>query len=234
MGLTYWVIIGLGMLLSLWASSKVKSTFAHYSKLPTRSRLSGAQVAEAILQTHGIHDVRVEPVPGQLTDHYDPRSKTLRLSEPVFHQNNMAAFGVAAHEVGHAIQHAERYAPLGFRSWWVPIANFGSNLSIWIIIAAAVLGGFAAGGAGATLAWVGLALFATTTLFTLVTLPVEFDASRRAMVALEGGGYLTADELPGARAVLNAAGMTYVAAFVNSFVQLIYWASVLGLFGRRD
>ena len=231
----YWLIIGIGLALSLWANAKVKGTFRKYSQLGTRSGLTGAQVARRILQDHDIQDVRVEPVAGKLSDHYDPRSKVLRLSEPVFGRNSMAAFGVAAHEVGHAIQHARGYAPLKFRSGWVPVANFGSGLSFVVLFLAAIMGGAQTGGAGATLAWLGIGLFGTSTIFTLVTLPVEFDASRRALLTLEGGGYMTPDEIGGARKVLNAAAMTYVAAFITSLLTLLYWAYRLGLLGgRRD
>lgn len=227
----YWLVVGVGLVLSLGAAAHVKGSFARYSKVASRSGLSGAQVARAILQANGIHDVTVEPVAGHLSDHYDPRSKTLRLSEPVFHQTSIAALGVAAHEVGHAIQHAHGYVPLQFRSLWVPVAGFGSNLGIWIIILAAIMGGV---DGAPLLTWLGLGLFATATVFTLVTLPVEFDASRRALVTLEGSRVLAADELPGARKVLNAAGMTYVAAAASSLMMLLYWAYQLGLFGRNQ
>jgi hypothetical protein len=229
----YWVVLGLCMVLSLWAQAKVKGTFKRFSRRATSSRLSGADVARRILTDHGIHDVTVQPVRGRLSDHYDPRNKTLRLSEPVFNSNSMAAFGVAAHEVGHAIQHAQGYAPLKFRSAWVPVANFGSGLSIVVIIAAFFMGG-ASTMLGQTAGLLGLGLFATTTLLTLVTLPVEFDASRRAVLALEKGGYVSSDELQGARKVLNAAALTYVAAAVTSVLMLLYWAHALGLLGGRN
>jgi Zn-dependent membrane protease YugP len=228
----YWLVIGAGMVLSLGAQWLVKSRFRKYSQLGTRSHMTGADVARAILRDNQIHDVTVEPVPGKLSDHYDPRSKTLRLSEPVFGGRSMAAFGVAAHEVGHAIQDSRGYAPLRFRSAWVPIASTGSNISFFVIIAAAMMGG-AATAMGATLAWIGIGLFATTTLFTLVTLPVEFDASRRALVSLRGH-YVTEDEYDGARKVLSAAALTYVAAFATSLMTLLYWAMRLGLLGGRS
>lgn len=230
----YWLVIGAGMILSLWAQFKVKGTFHKFSQLATRSRMTGAEVAKRILAENRIHDVTVEPVAGGLTDHYDPRTKVLRLSEPVYGSNSMAAFGVAAHEVGHAIQHAEGYAPLKFRSAWVPIANLGSGISIFVIIAALFLGG-AQTALGYNLGLVGVLLFATATVFTLVTLPVEFDASRRAMLSLQNGGYMSTDELTGAKKVLDAAALTYVAAAVTSILTLLYWAWRLGLFGgRRD
>lgn len=227
-----WLVIGIGMLLSLWASMLVKGRFAKYSRIATRSHMTGADIARAILRDNGIHDVTVERVPGRLSDHYDPRTKTLRLSDPVYGSNSMAAFGVAAHEVGHAIQHAQGYAMLQFRSSWVPVANFGSGVSVFVLIAAAFLGG-AQTAAGEWLAWLGIALFATVTVFTLVTLPVEFDASRRALACLRGH-YVDEDEYEGARKVLNAAAMTYVAAFVTSALTLLYWAMRLGLLGGRS
>ena len=231
----YWVVIGVGMALSLWAQARVKGTFAKYSRMRTRSGMTGADVARGILAQNGIRDVTVEPIRGTMTDHYDPRTKTLCLSEPVFGSNSMAAFGVAAHEVGHAIQDANGYAPLKFRSAWVPVANLGGGLSMVVIILAFFLGGVATT-MGHTAALLGVLMFATTTVFTLVTLPVEFDASRRALASLESGGFVGTDELQGARKVLNAAALTYVAAFVTSLLTLLYWAFRLGLLGggNRD
>jgi hypothetical protein len=230
----YWLVIGVGMVLSIWASMKTKGTFHKYSQFTTRARMTGADVAKAILRDANINDVKVESVQGTLTDHYDPRSKTLRLSEAVFGSTSMSAAGVAAHEVGHAIQHAQGYAPLKFRSAWVPVANLGGGISMFVLIAAAMLGG-AATATGSNLALLGVGLFATTTIFTLVTLPVEFDASKRALATLRRGGYLAPDELTGAKKVLDAAAMTYVAAFVTSLLTLLYWAMRLGLLGgRRD
>ncbi|HKK73244.1 MAG TPA: zinc metallopeptidase [Candidatus Krumholzibacteria bacterium] len=228
----YLLIIGVGMGLSFWASARTKGAFQKYSQTTTRRGLTGAQIAEAILRDHGISDVRVEPVAGKLSDHYDPRTKTLRLSEGVYGSRSMAAAGVAAHEVGHAIQHARAYAPLKFRSAWVPVANFSSGLSMFVIIAAFFLGGTATA-LGHTAAIVGVTLFGATTVFTLITLPVEFDASRRAMATLQRGGYMTRDELGGAKKVLDAAALTYVAAAVTSILTLLYWAFRLGLFGGR-
>ncbi len=230
----YWLVIGAGMLLSLWAQAMVKGTFQKFSRIATRSHLTGADVARAIARDNGINDLTVEPVAGKLTDHYDPRTKTLRLSQPVYGGSSMAAFGVAAHEVGHAIQHARGYAALRFRSAWVPVANLGGSISMMVLILAAVMGG-AATVAGKNLSMLGVLMFATTTVFTLITLPVEFDASRRALATLRSGGYMTTDELAGARKVLNAAALTYVAAFITSLLTLIYWAFRLGLLGgRRD
>ena len=227
----YWGILGIGLLLSLVTAGKVKSTFAHYSQVRSRSGLSGADVARAILQANNIHDVKVEPVHGSLTDHYDPSSKTLRLSEPVYASNSVAALGVAAHEVGHAIQHATRYAPLQFRSAWVPVAGIGSNLGFIVMLIGM---GLAAGGGSMTVAWIGVALFATATVFTLITLPVEFDASRRAIATLERSGVLVGEEIDGARSVLNAAAMTYVAAAAVSVMQLLYWITHILAAQRRE
>lgn len=226
----YWMMIGVGMALSLWAQFRVKSTFAKFSQVASRSRMTGADVARRILDDNRIAGVRVEPVPGDLSDHYDPSSRTLRLSDSVYGSTSLAALGVAAHEVGHAIQHAAGYAPLQFRSAWVPVANFGSGLSMMVIFGAVMLGG-AQTALGANLGLLGVLLFATTTVFTLITLPVEFDASRRALVTLERGGYMTTEEIGGARKVLNAAALTYVAAFVTSLMTLLYYAIRFGLIG---
>jgi Zn-dependent membrane protease YugP len=228
----YWVVIGIGMALSFWANRQVKGNFKRYSQIGTAAGFTGKEIAERILADNGIRDVTIESVAGEMTDHYDPRTKTLRLSEPVYGSNSMAAVGVAAHEVGHAIQHAENYVPLKFRSQWVPVANLGGGISMFVIIASFFMGGMATV-MGANLAWAGIALFSTTTIFTLITLPVEFDASSRALTALSGR-YLSDDEVAGARKVLNAAALTYVAAFVTSLLTLLYWAQALGLLGGRD
>ena len=229
----YWLVIGAGLALSLWAQYKVKSTFSRFSRFSTRRGMRGAEVARAILRQAGIHDVEVEPVAGTLTDHYDPRERVLRLSEPVYHSDSMSAVGVAAHEVGHAIQHAEKYSMLEFRSAWVPLANLGGGLSMIVLIAAMFLGGLGTA-LGSMAAVVGVVLFALTTIFTLITLPVEFDASKRALVALEAGGFTTSEEHAGAKKVLDAAALTYVAAFVTSLLTLLYWLSHLGFFGGRN
>ena len=230
----YLLVIGLGIGLSFYASSITKSRFRKYSQYTTRSRLTGAEVARGILNDNNIKDVRIERVSGELTDHYDPRTKTLRLSQIVHDSNSMASFGVAAHEVGHAIQHAQAYSMLSFRSAWVPMANLGGGISMIIIMLAFFLGG-AQTATGTSLSWLGVLLFGCTTLFTLVTLPVEFDASKRALASLKQGNYVTEKELNGAEKVLNAAAMTYVAAFITSLITLLYWAFRLGLLGgRRD
>jgi len=230
----YWLFIGAGMLLSLWAQFRVKSAYARYSQVATRSGLTGADVAQRILQANGINGVRIEGIRGSLTDHYDPRSRTLRLSEGVYGTRSIAAAGIAAHEVGHAIQHAQNYGPLKFRSAWVPVANLGGGLSMMVIMAALAMGG-AATATGQSLATAGILMFATTTVFTLITLPVEFDASKRALATLESGGVMPKDEIAGARKVLNAAALTYVAAFVTSLLTLLYYLVRLGFIGgNRD
>jgi uncharacterized protein len=209
-------------LCTLW----VKSAFSKWSKVGARRGITGAQVAQQILQTEGIHDVRVEPVQGFLSDHYDPRSKTLRLSPENFHGRSIAALGIAAHETGHAIQHARAYPFLAFRSKMVPVATIGSQFS-WVLI---FLGIFLHA-TGLTL--VGIGLFSIAVLFTLITLPVEFDASNRALLALEHGQILDTDEMPGARRVLRAAAATYVAAAITAIVTLLYFLIRAGLLGGR-
>jgi uncharacterized protein len=229
----YFLIVGPFFLLSLWASFRVKSQFAHFSKVGTRAGVTGADVARRILATNGIRDVEVEPVSGFLSDHYDPSSKRLRLSPDVYHGKSIASVGVAAHEVGHAIQHARAYVPLAFRSAIVPLANIGSQLGMWIFMIGLML---SATGSGKTVALVGIGLFSFSVLFTLVTLPVEFDASRRALLSIEEGGYLRADEVQGARSVLGAAAMTYVAAAATSIATLVYFLLRSGILGgsRND
>jgi hypothetical protein len=217
-----------GLLLSWWASQRVKSTFAKYSQVPAQSGMSGAQAARELLRRRGIAAVRVEEVDGFLADHYDPFQRVLRLSHDVYHGRSLAALGVAAHEAGHAVQHATAYGPLKFRSLVVKPAAIGSNLGF--ILAAIGAAVHATG-----LVWLGIAAFSLFVLFTLVTLPVEFDASKRAVVILEQTGMIAASERDGTRAVLNAAAMTYVAAAVSAVLQLVYLlirAGVLG--GRRE
>jgi Zn-dependent membrane protease YugP len=204
------------LLFGLWAQMKVKRTFAKYSHVAPRNGMSGAEAAAAVLRSSGLLNLQIRAVPGHLTDHYDPRSRTLNLSADVGQASSLAALGVAAHEAGHAVQDAKRYAPMRIRQALVPAATVGQSL--WFI---PVVLGLIMGLSG--LVTVGLILFAAIVLFQLVTLPVEFDASRRALVALEGGGLLAADEVPGARAVLNAAALTYIAGFVAALGQLVYF-----------
>ncbi len=223
----YILIMVVTGLLSLVASLRVKSAFAKWQKVPSSTGLTGAEVAQEILTRSGIFDVKVEQVGGLLSDHYDPRSKTLRLSPDVYAGRSVAAAGVAAHEVGHALQHAKGYAPLKVRSWLAPAAAFGSNLSMIVFMI-----GLGVGALG--LAKVGVALFGLMVVFTLVTLPVEFDASRRARELLlstrTGGGA----DMQGVSSVLNAAALTYLAAAVAAIMQLVYMILRSGLLGGRN
>lgn len=212
----YFLIIGPGILLSIWASIKVKSTFAKYSEVAIASGMSGAEVAEELLRRRNIRGVRVEPHEGWLSDHYDPRDRVVRLSPDVYYGRSVSAVGVAAHETGHAIQHAERYAPMALRQNLVWAANLGSTLSFIAIIAGAIL-------AFKGLIWLGIILFSAMVLFQLVTLPVEFNASSRAKRHLVEERIVTAGEGGHVAAVLNAAAMTYVAALITSILTLVYY-----------
>ena len=209
------------LLLGLYAQARVKSNFNKYSRVATMRGFTGAQVARALLDSFGLQEVKVEAAKGFLTDHYDPRSKTLRLSEATYASPSIAAVGVAAHEMGHALQHSQNYAPLALRSAIVPAAQFGSGLGPWLLFGGMILN-FGA------LAWAGIALYAAATAFTLVTLPVEFDASKRAKALLVRQGYLNQQELVGVNKVLDAAALTYVAAAVQSIMTLLYFALRLG------
>ena len=214
----YWdhtyILVVIGALISAFAALRVKSTFRRFSDMRSVRGLSAEQVAQRILNGAGIHDVRIERVSGSLTDHYAPNEKVLRLSDSVYGSTSVAAIGVAAHECGHAIQHAVGYGPLKMRSLAVPIANIGSKLSWPIIIIGLVLG-------LTGLAQVGVFLFTFVVLFQLITLPVEFNASSRALKILEGGNMLMEDELRGASKVLRAAAMTYVASLLATILQLL-------------
>jgi Zn-dependent membrane protease YugP len=212
-----WLLCMAGpLVLGLWAQTRVKRTFARWSQVPVRNGMTGAQAAAAVIRASGLPDVEIRPSAGQLSDHYDPRSRTLNLSPEVGQTASVAALGVAAHEAGHAIQDARGYVPMRVRQTVVPVASIGSSLALPIIVFGFILGSLG-------LVNVGLALFTAIVLFQLVTLPVEFDASRRALVALREGGLLASDELDGAKQVLSAAAWTYVAAFVAAAAQLIYF-----------
>jgi len=215
------------MLLGLWAQFKVKSAFKKYSQVPTQSGVNGSQAAQRILERGGLSNVTVEAAHGMLSDHYDPRHKALRLSEEVFNLASIASVGVAAHEAGHALQDKTGYMPLQLRSIMVPAVSIGSNLGPIIFMA----GMFLAGTLGTTLAWAGITLFGATALFALVTLPVEFDASRRAKELLVSQGIVSSAELKGVNAVLDAAALTYVAAAAQAIMQLVYFLSIMN---RRD
>ena len=221
---TYMLII-ISAQISLFAQFLVNSRFSKYSRVRSRSGMTGAQAAERILQSQGIYDVAIQRVSGKLTDHYDPRNKTLNLSDAVYASTSVAAVGVAAHECGHAIQHARGYAPLSFRSALVPVANIGSQLS-WLFI---ILGIFFGG--SHTLIMIGILMFSAAVLFQLVTLPVEFNASGRALKLLSETGILQKDEVSDTRKVLSAAALTYVAAAATAVLQLL---RLLRLFGGND
>ncbi|RYD19384.1 MAG: zinc metallopeptidase [Verrucomicrobiaceae bacterium] len=225
--MTYIVIIGVSMLVSFLVSSTLKRRFNEYSQIPIR--MTGAQVAEAMLSQNGINDVRVISTPGQLTDHYDPTNKTVNLSESVYAMNNVAAAAVAAHEVGHAVQHQQAYAWLTFRSKMVPAVQFSSNLLNYIMIASLIGVGLMG---SMTLLWIWIGLFAVTTLFAFVTLPVEFDASRRALVWMEQSGIASSIEHDRAKNALFWAAMTYTAAAIGSLAQLLYF--IMMAMGRRE
>lgn len=213
--------------LMLWAQHRVKSTFARYSQVPNQHRITGAEAARIVLHQNGLYDVPVELVPGQLTDHYDPRTRTLRLSDPVYSSRSVAALGIAAHESGHAIQHARGYAPLKLRSALVPAAGFGSNFG-WIMVMAGIVVGVT------ELAWLGVALFAAGTVFALVTLPVEFNASSIALAQLTTAGIIDRTELDQNKRVLNAAAWTYIAGFAAAFLQLLYYIMLVSGLSRRE
>ncbi len=222
--LSYGLVL-IGILITGLAALNVRTTFARYSKIPNSRGLTGMDVARMMLEQAGIYDVSIQPIQGNLTDHYSPREKVLRLSESVYSSTSVAAIGVAAHECGHALQHKEGYAPLRLRSISVPLANIGAWLSWPVIIL------------GIALDWLGLAqlgiyLFAFVVAFQLITLPVEFNASRRALTVLETGGYLSSEELSGSRKVLTAAAMTYVAALLSTILQLLRLIMIVGG-GRR-
>ncbi len=218
--LDYLIYILPGFLLALYAQSKIRTNFDKYSRVTNREGLTGRSVAEAILSNHGIYDVRIERVRGSLTDHYDPSHKVLRLSDPVYDSTSIAALGIAAHECGHAIQHHESYAPLSMRNAIVPAANLGSNLSFIFIL----IGLFAF----EPLLKLGIALFAITVLFQLLTLPVEYNASHRAKVIL-ADGILSGEEMVGVERILSAAALTYVASLLTAIGTLMRFISM----GRR-
>ncbi|MEQ1567933.1 MAG: zinc metallopeptidase [Myxococcota bacterium] len=229
----YLVLTLPGALLALWAQGRVRSTFARYAEVPTARGLSGADVAAAILRVHGIRDVRIEATDGFLADHYDPRARALRLSRDVYLGRTVAAAGVAAHEVGHAIQHAQGYLPLQLRSALVPALSVTNVLAMPTLIVGFGLSA-AHSALGAPVMWLGIGLFSLLVVFQLVTLPVELDASRRALAAIEAGGIATGHELAGARSVLRAAALTYLAAAVSSVMTLLYFLLRSGLLGRRS
>ncbi len=219
-----------GLIFTLWAQAKVKSAFKKFSQVNSRSGMTGADVARRILNENGLHGVGIEPVRGNLTDHYDPRVGVLRLSDGVYGSRSIAALGIAAHEAGHAVQHGVKYPALVLRTAIAPAAATGSQLGIWLFMIGYILPYFT-GGSMTWLLDVGIYMFSVAVFFTFITLPVEFNASKRAIMVLEKGGYLTQDEIPKAKAVLNAAAWTYVAAAATSVLMLI---RLLILRGGRD
>lgn len=223
---TYFLVL-IGAVICLIASAGVKSTYSKYSRYRSMSNMTGAQAAERILNSAGIYDVSIRHVSGNLTDHYDPRNKTLNLSDSVYGSTSVAAVGVAAHECGHAIQHQKNYAPLTLRGALVPVANFGSTIS-WPLI---LIGLFFTSNTGTLLINLGILCFSFAVIFQLVTLPVEFNASRRALKILGNTGILNSEELPMTRKVLKAAALTYVASAAAAILQLL---RLVLLFGGRN
>nr|WP_122012152.1 zinc metallopeptidase [Maliibacterium massiliense] len=214
-----------GLIFGMWAQSRINRSYQRYSRVLAQNGVTGARLAQLLLHSQGIDDVPVEISPGGgLSDHYDPRARVLRLSQGVYNSSSIAALGIAAHEVGHAYQHQEEYAPLKIRNALAPVVSFASTAAIPLLL----IGLFAATD---VLITIGLIAYASAVVFQLVTLPVEFNASRRAIAALETGGYLSAEELPGAKDVLSSAAMTYVAAALASILQLLRLSL---LFGRRN
>jgi Zn-dependent membrane protease YugP len=229
----YYILLGVIALASWAVSAKLKSKFEFYSKMHLRNGMSGAEIAEKMLSDHGISGVRVISTPGRLTDHYNPSDKTVNLSEAVYNQRNAAAAAVASHEVGHAVQHAQAYQWLTMRSKMVPMVNVAAPISQWLIIGGLILGSAAGVGAGFYVAVAGLALMAIATIFTLITLPVEYDASHRALAWLKNKNMLSQQEYAGAEDSLKWAARTYLVAALGAVASLLYWAmQVFG--GRRD
>ncbi len=228
--ITYLILVLPCIILSFVASAKVKSTFNKYSQQISRRRLTGAQAAQQVLTANGVHNVRIERVSGELTDHYDPRANVIRLSDNVYNNPSTAAIGVACHEAGHAVQYAQSYAPIKLRAAIIPVTNIGSKLAMPLILLGLL---FSYMGEGSfTFVYLGIGCFSLSLIFQLITLPVEFNASRRAIQAIESNGLLTDDELTGAKKTLTAAAMTYVAATAVSLAQLLRLLMIFG--GRRS
>ena len=229
---TYLVLVMPFVLLSLWASSSVNSTFKKYSQQHSRRGITGAQAAERVLRSNGVTGVRIERVSGNLTDHYDPRTNVIRLSDGVYGSTSTAAIGVACHEAGHAVQYAQSYGPIKLRAAIIPITNIGSKLAMPLILIGVLLAAFENLSFG--FVYLGIACFGLSLVFQLITLPVEFNASRRALAAIESGELLTEEEQKGARKTLTAAAMTYVAATAVSLAQLLRLILIFGGRRRRD
>ena len=229
--MTYFVLVLPCIILSLWASSNVKNTFNRYSSQHSMRRITGAQAAQRVLSANGVGGVRIERVSGDLTDHYDPRTNVIRLSDSVYDSTSVAAIGVACHEAGHAVQYAQNYAPIKLRAAIIPVTNIGSKLAMPLILIGILLSIF--GELSYTLVYLGIGCFALSLVFQLITLPVEFNASRRAMQAIESSGILTDNEQTGARKTLTAAALTYVAATALALAQLLRLIAIFGNRGRR-
>ena len=229
---TYVVLVLPCILLSLWASSNVNSTFKRYAKQFSSRRITGADAARRVLAANGVHGVRIDRVSGNLTDHFDPKTNVIRLSDSVYDSTSTAAIGVACHEAGHAVQYAESYAPIKLRAAIIPITNFGSKIAMPLILAGVLL--TALGSFSDTLIYLGILAFSLSLVFQLVTLPVEFNASRRAMRAIEEANILTSEEQKGARKTLKAAALTYVAATAVALAQLLRLILMFGGRRRRD
>ena len=215
--MNFLILILIPLIVGLWAQMKVKSAYGKYVQVPSRGRITGREAARAVMESAGIYDVEIVECHGTLTDHYDPTNKRLALSRDNYRGSSLAALGVAAHEAGHAIQHKEEYAPLNLRMTLVPITSFASQM-----LPAVMLGGFFFGGFGPLLLNLGIGIYLILTVFQLVTLPVEFDASKRAKAQLVGLGIVDSDEMVGVNKTLDAAAYTYVAAFVSSLGWLLY------------
>lgn len=229
---TYLVLVLPCILLSLWASANVNSTFKKYSKQYSQRRLTGAEAAQRVLRANGVMGVRIERVSGNLTDHYDPRTNVICLSDSVYDNTSTAAIGVACHEAGHAVQYAVDYAPIKLRSAIIPVTNFGSKIAMPLILLGILFSAF--GMMAETLVYLGIACFGLSLVFQIVTLPVEFNASRRALQAIEDGNLLTQEEQRGARKTLTAAALTYVAATAVALAQLLRLIAIFGGSRRRN
>ena len=229
---TYLYLLLPCMILSLWASSNVKSTFQKYSRQFSRKGLTGAEAAQRVLFANGVSGVRIERVSGNLTDHFDPKTNVIRLSDSVYGSTSTAAIGVACHEAGHAVQYATSYGPIKLRAAVIPLTNFGSKIAMPLILAGILFSAF--GMFSDTLVYAGIACFSFSLIFQLVTLPVEFNASRRAMAAIENANLLTEEEQRGAQKTLKAAALTYVAATAVALAQLIRLIAIFGNRRRRD
>lgn len=229
--LSYLIFLLPAMILGFWAQMKVKGTFNKYNRIGNSRGMTGEQAARMVLDRNGLSYVRIEHISGELTDHYDPRDNVIRLSSPVYNSTSIGAIGVAAHEAGHAVQHAEDYAPIKLRNAIIPVCNIGSNVGpIMILIGCLLSGTF-----GRSLILFGIMLFSLVALFQLVTLPVEFDASGRALAVIRDSGIFDAEDYRGAKKVLSAAAMTYVAALVTTLSQILYYVvRFLGVGRRRS